>query len=71
MATWIRCTNEKGVPLQVNFDHVAIIRPHYRDGDFAGSELVFAAGNLSSIVVIENEDHLMGPLGMGRGPDQL
>jgi hypothetical protein len=41
-------------------DHVAVIRPHRRDRGFAGNEVIFAAGNLSSIMVIESEDYLTG-----------
>jgi hypothetical protein len=55
MANWVKCTGEDGAHLRVNMDHVAVIRPHRRDRGFAGNEVIFAAGNLSSIMVIESE----------------
>ncbi len=71
MASWIKCTSEDGAQLRVNMDHVAVIRPHRRERGFAGNELVFAAGNLSSIMVIEDEDYLTGSPRIERGHDQV
>jgi hypothetical protein len=71
MASWIKCTSEDGAQLRVNMDHVAMIRPHRRERGFAGNELVFAAGNLSSIMVTEDEDYLTGSPSIERGHDQL
>jgi hypothetical protein len=71
MASWIKCTNEDGAHLRVNMDHVAVIRPHRRDRGFAGNEIVFAAGNLSSIMVIESEDYLTGSQGIKQGYDEV
>jgi hypothetical protein len=70
MASWIKCTSEDGAQLRVNLDHVAVIRPHRRDRGFAGNEIIFAAGNLTSIMVIEDEDYLTRSPRIERGPDQ-
>jgi hypothetical protein len=61
MASWIKCTNEEGVQFRVNMDQVAVIRPYRRERGLAGNEIIFAAGNLSSIVVTESEDYLTAP----------
>jgi hypothetical protein len=71
MASWIKCTSEDGAQLRVNMDHVAVIRPHRRDRGFAGNEIIFAAGNLSSIMVIESEDHLTSSPSIEQGHDQV
>jgi hypothetical protein len=71
MASWIKCTGEDGAQLRVNMDHVAVIRPHRRDRGFAGNEIIFAAGNLSSIMVIESEDYLTGSQSIERGRDEV
>jgi hypothetical protein len=71
MANWIKCTGEDGAHLRVNMDHVAVIRPHRRDRGFAGNEIVFAAGNLSSIMVTESEDYLTGCQSIKQGYDEV
>jgi hypothetical protein len=71
MASWIKCTSEDGAHLRVNMDHVAVIRPHRRDRGFAGNELIFAAGNLSSVMVVEDEDYLTDSLSIKREHDQV
>ena len=71
MASWIKCTTEEGAQLRVNLDHVVVIRPHRRDRGFAGNEIIFAAGNLSSIIVIESEDYLTGSPSIERRHDQV
>jgi hypothetical protein len=60
MAAWIKCTNKDGDKLHLNLDHVAVIRPYHRDRGFTGNEVIFAAGNLTSIIVMESEDYLTG-----------
>ena len=49
MATWTKCTTTEGIEFRLNLDHVAVIRPHHSERGFSGSEIIFAAGNLSSI----------------------
>jgi hypothetical protein len=71
MASWIRCTTTDGTELHLNLEHVAMIRPHDSDRGFTGSEVIFAAGNLSSILVREGQDHLTGPQRIERGHDEV
>jgi hypothetical protein len=60
MATWLTCTTNDGVEVRLNADHVAVIRPYHSDRGFTGSEIVFAGGAPSSIVVQETPDALTG-----------
>ncbi len=58
MATWIKCTIVDGTEVRVNMDHVALVRPHRSDRGGTGSEVVFATGTPSSIVVKEDQSYL-------------
>ena len=58
MAGWIKCTTAEGVNIRLNLDQVAMIRPHRSDRGFAGNEVIFASGNLSSIIVKEDQEEL-------------
>ena len=61
MPNWINCTTTDGTEVRVNLDHVAMIRPHHSDRGFTGSEIIFASGAPSSILVREDRDTLVGP----------
>jgi len=61
MATWTKCTITDGTEIRLNLDHAAMIRPHHSDRGFTGSEIIFAAGNLSSILVKETPEDLAEP----------
>ena len=58
MASWIQCTTRDGLQIQLNLDQVAFIRPHRTENTFTGSEIIFASGNLSSILVSEAPEYL-------------
>jgi len=58
MATWMKCTTADSKESVVNADHVAIIRPHNRDRGGTGSEITFAGGAPSSLVVREDQQQL-------------
>jgi hypothetical protein len=60
MATWLTCTTADGMEIAVNADHVAVIRPHNRDRGGTGSEITFAGGAPSALVVKEDQQQLMG-----------
>ena len=61
MANWVTCTTvADGSQIRVNFDHVALVRPHNRDRGGTGSEITFVGGSPSTIVVKEGQDHLTG-----------
>ena len=61
MASWATCTTTDGAEVRVNLDQVAIIRPYRSDRGFSGSEVVFATGQPSPIIVREDRDALAGP----------
>ena len=67
MASWIKCTTAEGTEIRLNLDHVAMIRPYRSDRGFTGNEIVFAAGNLSSILVKEDQGYLAEPPHIQRG----
>jgi hypothetical protein len=71
MATWTKCTTAEGNELRVNLDHVAMIRPHHSERSFSGSEIIFAAGNLSSIIVRQTQEELAEPPHIERGHDEV
>jgi hypothetical protein len=71
MLTWIKCTTTDGAEVRVNLDHVAMVRPHRSDRGFSGSEIVFAAGNLSSIIVQQTAEELVEPPRIERGRDEV
>jgi hypothetical protein len=62
MASWMKCTTADGAEIRVNMDQVAMIRRHASDRGGTGSEITFASGSPSSIVVKEDQDHLVGAL---------
>jgi hypothetical protein len=58
MANWLKCMTTDGAEVQLNLDQVAFIRPYQKDRGFSGSEIVFAGGGPSPILVNEDKDHL-------------
>jgi hypothetical protein len=71
MANWIKCSTAEGEAIRLNLDQVAIIRPHHSDRGFKGNEIIFASGNLSSILVNEDQEYLAGPQRVERGRDEV
>jgi hypothetical protein len=71
MTSWIKCTIEDGTEVRVNMDHVALVRPYRSDRGGKGSEVIFAAGSLSSIVVKESQEELIEPPRLERGDRQV
>jgi hypothetical protein len=61
VASWIQCTTRDGLQIHLNLDQVAFIRPHRTENTFTGSEIIFASGNLSSILVSEAPEYLTAP----------
>jgi len=59
MASWVKCTTTDGTEVRLNLDHVAMIRPYHSDRGFSGSEIIFATGTPSPIVVNEGRDALL------------
>jgi hypothetical protein len=70
MASWVKCTTVDGTEVRLNMEHVALVRPYREDRGGTGSEVIFAAGSLSSIVVKEDQEYLIGPPRL-RGRDQV
>jgi hypothetical protein len=68
MASWIKCTTTDGIEVRVNLDQVAMIRPYRSDRGFSGSELIFASGSQSPIVVNEDRNTLIGPSALLQNP---
>jgi hypothetical protein len=60
MASWVKCTTTDDAEIRLNLDQVAMIRPYHSDRGFSGSEVIFAAGSQSPIVVKEDRDVLTG-----------
>ena len=48
-----------------------MIRPHHSDRGYTGNEIVFASGNLSSILVKENQEYLAEPQRVERGHNEI
>ena len=71
MASWVKCTTGDGTEVRLNIDHVALVRPYQKDRGGKGSEVIFAAGSLSSIVVKEDQEYLIGPPLLEREHDQV
>jgi len=67
MASWVKCTTVDGTEVRLNMEHVALVR--HRGG--TGSEVIFAAGSLSSIVVKEDQEYLVGPQRLEHGRYQV
>ena len=55
MATWVRCTTSHGDEIRVNLAHVATVRQYQKDRGGMGSEITFAGGVPSAIVVKEDQ----------------
>jgi hypothetical protein len=66
MAAWVRCTTPDGDEVRVNADHIAMVRQYRKDRGGTGSEIIFAGGVPSALVVQENQEHLTGRLGPSR-----
>ncbi len=58
MANWVKCNTMDGGEVRVNMDHIAMIRPHNQDRGGTGSEITFAGGAPSSIVVKQDQEYL-------------
>lgn len=71
MATWTKCTTTDGAEIRVNLDHVAMVRPHRSEQGFSGSEIIFAAGDLSSIIVRQTQEELAETPRIERGRDEV
>jgi hypothetical protein len=71
MATWTKCTTTDGAEIRVNLDHVAMVRPHRSESGFSGSEIIFAAGDLSSIIVRQTQEELAETPRIERGRDEV
>jgi hypothetical protein len=71
MATWTKCTTADGTEIRVNLDHVAMVRPHRSERGFTGSEIIFAAGNLSAIIVQQTQEELAGPPRIQPGREEV
>jgi hypothetical protein len=71
MASWVKCTTVDGTEVRLNMDHVALVRPYREDRGGTGSEVIFAAGSLSSIVVKEDQEYLIGPQRLEHGQYQV
>ena len=50
MASWVKCTTVDGTEVRLNMDHVALVWPYREDRGGTGSEVIFAAGSLSSML---------------------
>jgi hypothetical protein len=59
MSSWVKCTTTEGIAMQVNLDQVAMIRAYRSDRGFSGSEIVFATGTPSPVIVNEDRDLLL------------
>ena len=57
-----------GTEVRLNMDHVVLVQPYRGD---TGSEVIFAAGSLSSIVVKEDQEYLIGPPRLEQGQYQV
>jgi hypothetical protein len=66
MATWIRCTTAEGSEVRLNVDHIAMVRQYRKERGGTGSEIIFAGGVPSALVVQEDQEHLTGRLGPSR-----
>jgi hypothetical protein len=59
MSSWVKCTTTDGLEARVNLDQVAMIRAYRSDRGFSGSEIVFATGTPSPIIVKEDRAYLL------------
>jgi hypothetical protein len=71
MTNFIKCSTADGMNVRLNLDQVALIRPHHSDRGFSGSEIIFASGNPSSIIVKEDLEYLAEPPHIERGHDEV
>jgi hypothetical protein len=62
MPSWVKCTMTDGTAVQVNLDQVAMIRAYRSDRGFSGSEIVFATGTPSPVIVNEDREVLLASL---------
>src|SRR5262245_2942975 len=58
----VRCTTSDGGEVRVYADHIAIVRHYKKDRGGTGSEIIFAGGVPSALVVQEDQIHLTGRL---------
>jgi hypothetical protein len=68
MPSWVKCTTTDGAEVRVNLDQAAMIRSYHSDRGFSGSEIVFATGTPSPIIVKEDRDSLLASLGGQQKP---
>jgi len=52
-------------------DLVAMIRPDRSERGFSGSEIIFAAGNLDSVIVRQTQEELAVAPRIERGRDEV
>jgi hypothetical protein len=48
-----------------------MVRPHRSERGFTGSEIIFAAGNLSAIIVQQTQEELAGPPRIQPGREEV
>jgi hypothetical protein len=70
MSNWVKCTTTDGIAMRVNLDQVAMIRAYRSDRGFSGSEIVFATGTPSPVVVNEDREILTASTASLRNPSQ-
>lgn len=58
MSNWVKCTTTDGIAMRVNLDQVAMIRAYRSDRGFSGSEIIFATGTPSPVIVNEDREIL-------------
>jgi hypothetical protein len=59
MSAFVKCTTDEKIPVSINMNHVALVRPYRSDRGFSGSEVVFSSGNPTSIIVEQTQDQLV------------
>jgi hypothetical protein len=58
MAAFVKCTTAEKIPVSINMNHVALVRPYRSDHGFSGSEIVFSSGSPTSVIVEQTQDQL-------------
>jgi hypothetical protein len=71
LAKFTKCTTKDGIHIQINLDHVAMIRPHHGNRGSVGNEVIFSGGSPSSIFVEEDQEQLLGSQQVQQGHDEV
>jgi hypothetical protein len=58
MAAFVKCTTAEKIPVSINMNHVALVRPYRSDRGFSGSEIVFSSGSPTSVNDEQTQDQL-------------